>query len=1212
MYPSRRARSTGSNFRRFLSGVSTSHRNFDNTIYPIYIKSSLRQFITYFVQRYGHDVPLQQRFRNVSSDATDAQSPNSKPAPNEENKKREETATALTLKSPDSLSAFTTASLFLTQQPKLFKSIELPPHSTNLPQARTDNFHIPTDENHSPSPIASNIASQKHDGDIENEKFHNFASTQSTTDTILGNTLTHESMSHLQPLNENVNVIRPQLIQHELHQLQKQLHHVMEVLEPNNLNESQSIQANAGSSATTNAKTTSIENPLNYFHRMSDPELPPLTAPPDMIHTTIEEILSLPLSAWDDDVWNQGRWLVVNRFQSHCATLVQSERSRQPFDASSTPSPLSSSYDEATGILTMNEVQETLNLLQRLCQVRSDTKHLHSLMNHFFAEVRVVIELQKNLKASNKQLRNEYQFHPSFGVTEPPSDNLNKPSGSNTMKQERKSTKKEEIRNHFNNISLGTVAHMIEVTVYHIMKNRYWYPNTTTVYQTMIQLAAIATVDHKMYSTATSIHHNPGANAEYWLKQQHQASRMNTQPLHSTLTNSYTINAPNRYDYTTVLEGWVATSKIEQQHQHTYNPYDVSQHPSVMTIPNLNADDFASASHVSSSAAASSLYSDSSSYSMAANRAGQLIRQWQFLYSSSDNNPVLKPTESAYSNWLLCIVNCGSRTIKGAAINAARECHDALKEISKRSEKDNFWPGVTLYNILMNAYSKAGDAEAAEAVLHDLIEKAKYNTYCVPDVVSFTTVINAWAQIPHNQAAPDRAERLFHLQQDFATRSGLESLLPTATTVTAVLQCWVKSNHPLAPSRADAILKQMHDMVKAGYSKLQPNVITYNICMNIWGRSGHFDASNKVEELFQILVEQYRVSNYAMRFRPDIATYIARISVWERNRTLTARAIAEKVESTFNELISPIDPMTAKGAIGNADKLKKPRPNQAIYNMVIRAFSNCGDAVAATKYLEAMIADYLDNKNHKAIPNRYVFHYVISAWSRKLSYSGAETAEWWLNRMHHLSTSHPAMKDVAPNAVSYNTCLGAWARFPQGRMIIDTDPNIEVALYEMNEEANDMVHQETNPHQSQPLQSSTMTKCPTVIAMERGQHLFHRMKQNNIRPDVYTYGALLHIISNQKQCTKHVKYTQAQSIIEKMVRDNTEMNSYIYRLLKKCGVNSLPNYNLNYNQRGSTPNQQSNAGGAKSSTKITNRTKPNRGEPLLVRTTDTSDIAESI
>ena len=999
---------------------------------------------------------------------------------------------------------------------------------------------------------------------------------------------------------------RPQTIQNELSQLQKQLHHIIEVLEPKQHCENQN--GNVTLDSTSPIQTNPVGSQSHLLTGTNEPDLPPLAPPHDMKYTTIKEILSLPLSAWDDSVWNQGRWMFVQRFQSHCFILVNnSDGGQKQFDAMSAPSPLSTSYHEGVGSLTINEVQETLNLLQRLCQVRSDTKELHHLMNQFFHEVRVVIEWKKNLKVSNKQMRNEFQYHPAFVATESVTGE-ERFVGSSSNKYEKYLAKKEETINNFNSQSLGTVAHMIEATIYQIMKNRYWYPDTTTAYQTMIQVAAIATVDHKMHSTATSMHHNPGANAEYWLKQQHQASRMNAQPppLHNSSSGAFPINAPNRYDYTTVLEGWVATSKIEQLYQHTYNPYDVSQHPSVMSAPNRNLDVFATALDDSPSPA-SSLYYDSSNDSLAASRAGQLIRQWQFLYSSSDNNPVLKPTESAYSCWLLCIVNSGNRTSKGAAVNAARECHNALKEISKRSEKDSFWPSVTLFNILMNAYAKAGDAEAAEAVLHDLIEKAKYNTYCVPDVVSFTTVINAWAQIPHNHAAPDRAERLFHLQQDFAIRSGLDSLLPTVTTVTAVLQCLVKSNSPLAPSRAEAILKQMHDMVKAGHPKLQPNVITYNICMNIWWRSGHVDASRKVEELYQELIDQYRASNYAIRFKPDIATYIARVSVWERDRTLTARAIAEKIESVFNELVSPVDAMSPTEELKIIEATRKPRPNQAIYNVLIRAFSNCGDAVSATKYLEAMIVDYLDNQNYKAIPNRYVFHFVISAWSKKLSYTGAETAEWWLNRMHHLSATHPALKDIAPNSVAYNTCLGAWARFPQGRMIIDTDPNIEAALYGMINDNKDVMHQESSVNQTQSLQSSTMTKCPTVIAMERGQYLFHRMKQNDIRPDVYTYGALLHIISNQKQCTKHVKYSQAQIIFEKMVRDNIEMNVYIYRLLRKCGINNLPNYNLSYDQRNSAKTKKPNV-------RDENRTSDKKSQTELLRESeiDTNEVAETI
>jgi pentatricopeptide repeat protein len=897
----------------------------------------------------------------------------------------------------------------------------------------------------------------------------------------------------------------PPFISHELNQLRQHLQQVMTVLD----------NKAAGSIGDSYHRS---ESSLPFPQDFSNGPLPPLTHPSSEMGAmlTMQELLVLPLSAWDDSVWMKARDLFTARFHQLCARFPEAGQSILSTNTVEAP--------RKEQLPTVEDMQEIMDLLQCIAQTRPHTNQLDCLMYNFFTEVRATLELYKERKPSNKYMRNEMQIHPNFENQNSTKMNSNTSSG-------------------YQPISIGIFAHLVESAVYNILRNRYWHLNLTTAYQTMIQVASLATVDFSKHSYNLE-QQNPGANAEYWLKQQHQASRI----LDSTL--GVTIAPPNRYDYTAVLEAWVATSRIEQQLQHRrYDPFDVSKHPSEM----FTSRDSSETNGIDADTAEISAPSGRGSF--ASIRAGQLIRQWQFLYTSSGNDPRLKPTEAAYSYWLTCILNSGATANNVNALAAARECHNVLKEIFNRAEKDSFWPSVKLYNILMHAYARGGDAESAENVLHDLIEKAKHNTYCMPDAISFTTVINAWSRIQNQHNAPDRAERLFYLQQEFAMRTGLESLKPTVTTVSAVLQCWARSKHPHAVTRVDAILQQMREMSAAGHAKLQPNVITYNTCMGVWAKSGHFDAANRVESLFQELYKEYERSNFAPRLKPDFITYVHRMDAWERATSLTPRTIAEKIDEIFDE----IAPHSTKQR--NQNPHADPgtsfiRPNQQLYNTVIRAWSNCGDAVNASKYLDIMLNDYLIENNTEAMPNRHVFHFVMSAWSKRLSYEGAETAELWLNQMHHLSRSNATLRGISPNSVSYNTCLGAWSRITQGNISASSSATGNVGIRESTEP----IASDVTPRSEIGPAPGMEMKCLSVIAMERGQRLFQRMTESQIVPDEYTYGPLLRMVWAQKQATPQQKYQQARSIIDAMIRDNVPISEFIYGLAAKCGIVNMSKF----------------------------------------------------
>jgi pentatricopeptide repeat protein len=619
-------------------------------------------------------------------------------------------------------------------------------------------------------------------------------------------------------------------------------------------------------------------------------------------------------------------------------------------------------------------LQEIQRLFRRLCQERPRTKPTSQLVNTFLSLVRDLIQTQQSAiqKTNHKELLHPSQRSPDMSQL------------------------------------FATEMHS---TMQHVTKNRYWHPDTTIAYQAMIQLASLA--------------NNP-AMAELWLEQQWKKSRDQ---------RSRSVQAPNRYDYTAIVQAWAQ-----------------SRDPA------------------------------------AADRAALLVRQLQQLYVSGNRDPLLKPTEAAYIGWIVCLTNnTGSNDYPDTAARAAEQ---VLQEIWYRAETDDFWPSVTVYNAVIRAWAKTGQAEQAEAVLRDLCEKAVKHSHCMPDVTSFTTAIAAWSK-SRDPNAPERAERLLRLMQEFAATTGLESVQPNVVTVTAVLNCWAKSNQPHGPARAEAMLRRMQEHATAGNRKLRPNAITYNICMNAWARSGQHDAPERVEALFGDLAYQYQQNRGGggVRLKPDLVTYMTRINAWERSRNRCPRTAAVQAAAVLQEMVSSLDPTIY--------------PTELHYNRVIAGWTQCGDALQAEAVLERMLDDYQRKGIMQSAPNKFSFHFVMSAWSKQHSRDAAERAEQWLNRMQQLSES--TALHVKPNSVSFSTCLGAWAR------------------------------------------------SGAMDAFDRAQVLFQRMKERGLTPDAYSYGALLQVLARSTQEPSE-KASRASAILAAMEGAGLELNDFVKGLAAQCGV----------------------------------------------------------
>jgi hypothetical protein len=386
-------------------------------------------------------------------------------------------------------------------------------------------------------------------------------------------------------------------------------------------------------------------------------------------------------------------------------------------------------------------------------------------------------------------------------------------------------------------------------------------------------------------------------------------------------------------------------------------------------------------------------------------RIQTLVRDLQRLYRAGDES--LKPTEACYVGWIVAI----QRRNKS---DAPEQAERILFQVWRDAEQDDFYPSYVLYNAVMHAWARRGQAERAQTLLHHMCRAylEGTNKYCLPDVSSFSTVILAWSKsgLP---VAPEQAEKLLQQMQEFYEATGLESVQPNTQTLTSVLDCWAKSNLGHAPERAETILRRMQKHYQAGNDRVRPNTVTFNTCMNAWARSGSSKAPERVESLFRDMQRQYLSGD--MDLRPCPISYMARISAWERAKR---RDSAEWAQAALDEMIILQDPDVS--------------PATLHFNRVILSWARRGEASKAAALLQQMIDNQSHGMKHSA-PNLSSFNFALSAWAKSGSNEALQQSEETLLRMSDLA--------VRPDTASFNTVLNCCARSPgnylKARSILD-------------------------------------------------------------------------------------------------------------------------------------------------------------------------------
>jgi len=230
------------------------------------------------------------------------------------------------------------------------------------------------------------------------------------------------------------------------------------------------------------------------------------------------------------------------------------------------------------------------------------------------------------------------------------------------------------------------------------------------------------------------------------------------------------------------------------------------------------------------------------------------------------------------------------------------------------------------------------------------------NIDIAPDVVTFNSVINAYASNP-NVFSARAALKLLREMESFGGHSSfwwqeeVESDIVASENIpfsaprvieadicsyNTVLKAFAKAQEPEA---AEELLYSMEKRKKSGLSDIGADIYSYNIVMGAWANSGDSKASKRAESLFLRMEQLYRNGNEFVK--PDSTSY---------NTFILALSRTGKTSDAERATLI-LDRMYELKRTGRHDAV----PTARTYSAAISAWSRCDHPLKAHKARELLL-----------------------------------------------------------------------------------------------------------------------------------------------------------------------------------------------------------------------------------------------------------------
>lgn len=509
---------------------------------------------------------------------------------------------------------------------------------------------------------------------------------------------------------------------------------------------------------------------------------------------------------------------------------------------------------------------------------------------------------------------------------------------------------------------------------------------------------------------------------------------------------------------------------------------------------------------------------------------------------------------------------------KRKSTQSAIQVETLLKRVVDDHNYGNSSVKVTtrMYTMAIDAWAKTGGREAAErasAIHRHMVEQYK-NTCDInikPSTISYNAVINAWSKsglhdmeeaalraegILNEMLEEWRRERQDTNDQNQSTEPGFIGpdtklgadfydddeyygddkkgavIKPDVVSFTSVIDTWAKSGKKNGAAKAMNLLKQMEKLyVEEGQQGMKPNVYTYSACINAFAKSADPEAPKEAEALLLDMKKAYEAGD--MDVKPNVVNYNSVINAWGRCRAPgSAERASQILYSMENEGVEP-------------DALS--------YSLVVSAWAHSSNS-NATKQAEVVLGEMEDwaREKNKAIDD--AFDHRLSTQDQCYSYDGD-------GPVVNPPSSLPAIR-VHLDVECYNTVLIALSR----RQEPGAPDRALAILHRMQKLADNEGFETVRPNaKSWNSVLNAMSREKNADATRRAEQLLNDMKEAGVRPDVFSYAALLHAYQKNASSYSAQRADKIVRTMEQLYQDGELAQApdvYHYTIVCACWARS--------------------------------------------------------
>ena len=283
---------------------------------------------------------------------------------------------------------------------------------------------------------------------------------------------------------------------------------------------------------------------------------------------------------------------------------------------------------------------------------------------------------------------------------------------------------------------------------------------------------------------------------------------------------------------------------------------------------------------------------------------------------------------------------------------------ELLQKIDDYMEKapDCFEPNIATYTMILDGAAHCPNPSErlvfTEMLLERLMEESKTNSLVRPTVVTFSTVINAWARTGSSKAA-EKAEALLHQVQELHNSQGWPDVdvKPNTVMYTAVINAWANAGNA---KRADLLLQQMYQEYAVEHNHdVKPGIRTFNTVLSAWSKSHQPDALEHAQALLRKMRELYESG--LLDCNPNVISYNTILQNMSKQRNKPQEV--EKAESYIQEMIQ----LATASSCTTSEKKNDTMPNEISLTALIKTIagnSNDPDRAKRAKHWVTFMEDY--------------------------------------------------------------------------------------------------------------------------------------------------------------------------------------------------------------------------------------------------------------